>query len=59
MLNYYKGVIMEEDILVPNLQNDDEENMEISLRPKNLNGYIGQDKVKENIKICIEAAKKR
>ena len=50
---------MEEDILVPNLQNDDEENMEISLRPKNLNGYIGQNKVKENIKICIEAAKKR
>jgi len=50
---------MEEDILVPNLQNTDEENMEICLRPKNLNSYIGQNKVKENIKICIEAAKKR
>ena len=32
---------------------------EYSLRPKNLSEYIGQDKVKDNLKIYIEAAKKR
>ena len=33
--------------------------MENTLRPKYLNEYIGQTKVKENMKIYIEAAKKR
>ncbi len=32
---------------------------EMSLRPKVLSDYIGQDKVKENLKIYIEAAKMR
>ena len=36
-----------------------EEKFENSLRPKILDEYIGQDKVKENMKIYIEAAKKR
>ena len=29
------------------------------LRPKTLDEYIGQEKVKENLKVFIEAAKKR
>lgn len=33
--------------------------VELSLRPKCLADYIGQDKAKENLKIYIEAAKKR
>ena len=33
--------------------------MELSLRPKFLNEYIGQSKVKENMKVYIESAKKR
>ncbi len=33
--------------------------VELSLRPKTLSDYIGQDKVKENLKIYIEAAKMR
>lgn len=33
--------------------------VEFSLRPKTLSEYIGQEKVKENMKIYIEAAKKR
>lgn len=33
--------------------------IEGSLRPQNLNDYIGQAKVKENLKIYIEAAKQR
>ena len=50
---------MEDNLLVPNIQNDEEEVQEISLRPKTLREYIGQTKVKENLKIYIEAAKKR
>ena len=36
----------DENLLVPNLQNNEEENSEYSLRPKSLNEYIGQTKVK-------------
>jgi len=50
---------MDENILIPNIQNDEEEINEFSLRPKTLNEYIGQTKVKENMKVYIEAAKKR
>lgn len=48
-----------ENLLIPNLQDEKEEKSEISLRPKTLDEYIGQTKVKENMKIYIEAAKKR
>lgn len=51
---------MEEDrIINPDLENTFEERLENSLRPTTLDEYIGQDKVKENMKIYIEAAKKR
>ena len=49
----------DENLLIPNLQDNEEEKNEYSLRPKTLNEYIGQTKVKENMKIYIEAAKKR
>lgn len=48
-----------DNLLIPNLQNESEEIAEISLRPKTLDEYIGQTKVKENMKVYIEAAKKR
>ena len=48
-----------ENIMTPKVSNEDEEIQEKSLRPQVLNEYIGQTKVKENMKICIEAAKKR
>lgn len=48
-----------DNILQPSLQSDSEEIIETSLRPKFLNEYIGQNKVKDSIKIYIEAAKKR
>lgn len=51
MEEYNKG------ILDPNVTYD-EELSEISLRPKKLSEYIGQNKVKENMKVYIEAAKK-
>ena len=37
----------------------EEEKSEYSLRPQYLNEYIGQEKVKDNLRIFIEAAKKR
>ena len=49
----------EERLISPELTDLNEERMENSLRPKTLSEYIGQDKVKENMKIYIEAAKKR
>ncbi|GEL04974.1 Holliday junction branch migration DNA helicase RuvB [Rummeliibacillus sp. G93] len=36
-----------------------DEGLELSLRPQNLAQYIGQQKVKDNLKIFIEAAKMR
>ena len=51
---------MEEERLInPELENSGEERLENSLRPKTLDEYIGQDKIKENMKVYIEAAKKR
>lgn len=50
---------LNENLLVPEVKDEIEETQELSLRPKFLNEYIGQEKVKENMKICIEAAKKR
>ena len=39
--------------------NESDSDLEIPLRPKTLNDYIGQEKAKENLKIYIEAAKGR
>ncbi len=38
---------------------DDERGLENVLRPQTLDDYVGQDKVKESLRICIEAAKQR
>ena len=40
--------LVEEDITIEN-----------NLRPQNLDDYIGQEKVKQNLRIFIEAAKSR
>lgn len=51
---------MEDDrIISPEIEDVSEERLENSLRPKMLEEYVGQDKVKENLKVYIEAAKKR
>lgn len=49
----------ENSIISPELEDIEEERIEKTLRPKVLEEYIGQKKVKENMKIYIEAAKKR
>lgn len=45
-------------IITPDNTPEDSE-IEITLRPQTLNEYIGQDKVKQNLAIYIEAAKRR
>ena len=49
----------EQNIINPEVEDGLEETLEISLRPQFLREYIGQNKVKENMKVYIEAAKKR
>lgn len=48
----------EERLVEPSFSESDSE-AELTLRPKTLAEYIGQDKVKENMAVYIEAAKKR
>ncbi len=48
----------EERIVCPGLEIIDGE-IETTLRPKVLDEYVGQEKVKKNLKVFIEAAKKR
>ncbi|HEX5646394.1 MAG TPA: Holliday junction branch migration DNA helicase RuvB [Nitrospira sp.] len=38
---------------------DDERGIENVLRPQTLDDYVGQEKMKESLRICIEAAKQR
>jgi len=49
----------ENSLIKPELENRQEERLENTLRPQTLDEYIGQTKVKENMKIYIEAAQKR
>lgn len=48
----------ENRIVSPDL-NEIDNDIEVSLRPKTFNDYIGQEKAKENLKIYIDAAKSR
>jgi holliday junction DNA helicase RuvB len=52
---------MEEEIqrIISAKETNGDGNFELTLRPKRLEEYIGQDKVKENLKIAMEAAIKR
>ncbi len=52
--------MLEDRIISPSTENFlKERNDEITLRPKNLSEYIGQNKVKQNLKVYIDASKKR
>jgi len=48
-----------DNLMKPELEDEEEDLQESSLRPKSLNEYIGQTKVKENMKVYIDAALKR
>ena len=51
--------MIEDRVVSPEYIEDEEIIEEVSLRPDNFSEYIGQDKVKENLKVYIEAAKNR
>jgi len=42
-----------------NHEDPDEQVIEVTLRPKTFMEYVGQDRLKKNLKLAIEAAKKR
>lgn len=48
-----------DNLMNSEIENEEEELQEYSLRPQYLSDYIGQTKVKENMKVYIESAKKR
>ena len=45
--------------IVSSVRSDDEAPYEAGLRPNTLDSYIGQDRLRENLKVSIEAARKR
>jgi Holliday junction DNA helicase RuvB len=47
------------DRLVNNQLTEEERSIEASLRPQTLKEYIGQERMKESLRVCIEAAKQR
>jgi len=53
--------LLENRIISPEFgfSSEEEKIQEINLRPKAIDEYIGQEKVKENLKVYIQAAKKR
>lgn len=48
-----------EDRIITSTYTTDDQDIEVSLRPRKLDEYVGQSKAKENLKIFIEAAKMR
>jgi Holliday junction DNA helicase RuvB len=50
---------MENDEILESTQIPEEQAPENILRPQSLNDFVGQDKLKENLKVYIEASKKR
>lgn len=40
-------------------EDDEEQRIEVTLRPQNFSEYIGQDRLKKNLQLAIDAAKKR
>jgi Holliday junction DNA helicase RuvB len=49
----------EERILSPSVRTEEEVSLEASLRPRQLDEYIGQQRIKDNLRIAIAAAQKR
>ncbi len=57
--NFSDEMDFESRLVAPEYSESDDSSLEVSLRPRTLNDYIGQEKVKENLKIYIDAAKRR
>ena len=51
--------IMTDPRIVSSVRADDDAQYEAGLRPETLDAYIGQDRVRENLQVSIQAARKR
>lgn len=49
----------EEERVISDKEQTDDSNLDLSLRPRNLDEFVGQDKIKESLSIFIQAAQKR
>lgn len=69
-IEYYKALIMEDEIykkindagagrVISGKESGEDKTLDTSLRPKKLADYVGQDKIKENLAIAMQAAQKR
>ena len=45
--------------IIPEKPIKDDETLDSALRPRSWSDYVGQDKIKENIKVILTAAKQR
>ncbi len=50
---------MDEERFITSTKTADDGALDMTLRPKTLSEYVGQDKIKSNLKVFIEASKKR
>src|SRR5688572_6688198 len=50
---------MPDDRLLSGATSGDERTLEASLRPRRIDEYIGQDRIKDNLRIAIQAAQMR
>ena len=50
---------MEDDRIISGFARENEKTIETNIRPRTLEEYIGQSKVKEKMRIFIEAARTR
>src|SRR5437879_8505561 len=48
-----------DDRIITMQKSDDERSFESALRPQSLHEYVGQERMKESLRICMEAAKHR
>lgn len=48
-----------EERIIETAQTEGDQGLDLTLRPQRLSEYVGQNKIKENLEIFIEAAKKR
>lgn len=51
--------MIEDRMIAPEFNEEEDNEQEVSLRPRELSEYIGQEKVKENMKVYIKAALNR
>ena len=50
---------MEDERIVMSTVNETEQDVENILRPKSMDGYVGQEKIKDNLVVSMTAAKMR